>query len=349
MHVAYPISLCLPIYGTSTNESRLPTRVCVMSIVIVAIRILYNINGLGKWEMSLNTSDDSSLRDKIGNLVLKDNDDLDGEFGRSLSSTHKFESEATELLCELARKYNDKDDKYEYMEDLPTYLQYCRDAVFSGLEPRIDDYTEAKMIQKLWENYTNSQKDSDAAEESDAGLNHNRLKVDTASDDSSGHENGRSREDQTTGYQYPPVFGAFEASPNPWKSPADAQELKVTSANGFREATIKEMRSDMEENLFLYIPPRENIKTNEYLHYARRKDDGSLNYIAHADYYILLRACAKVVQVDIRVLHLGVMELERRLAWIENKIVHCLHMKPAKISCKFCAQEDCGYPSEEHR
>ncbi|GAB2295801.1 hypothetical protein Dimus_029956, partial [Dionaea muscipula] len=142
----------------SANESRFPTRVCVMSIVIVAIWILYNINGLGKWEMSLNTSDDSSLRDEMGNLVLKDNDDLNGESGRSLSSSHKYESEAMKLLCELARKYNDKDDKYEYTEDLPTYLQYCRDVVLSGLEPRIDDYTEEKMIQKLWDNYTNSQK-----------------------------------------------------------------------------------------------------------------------------------------------------------------------------------------------
>ncbi|GAB2295806.1 hypothetical protein Dimus_029961 [Dionaea muscipula] len=81
-----------PDLWSSTNESRLPTRVCVMSIVIVAIRILYNINGL------------------------------------------------------------------EYTEDLPTYLQYCRDVVFSGLELRIDDYTEEKMIQKLWDNYTNRQK-----------------------------------------------------------------------------------------------------------------------------------------------------------------------------------------------
>ncbi|GAB2295798.1 hypothetical protein Dimus_029954 [Dionaea muscipula] len=82
------LSLGLPIYGTSTDESRLPTR-----------------------EMSLNTSDDSSLRDEMGNLVLKDNDDLDGECRRSLSSTHKFESEATELLCELAENTDDKDDK----------------------------------------------------------------------------------------------------------------------------------------------------------------------------------------------------------------------------------------------
>lgn len=37
----------------SANEFRLPTRSFVLSILIVAIRILYNIHGFGKWEMSL--------------------------------------------------------------------------------------------------------------------------------------------------------------------------------------------------------------------------------------------------------------------------------------------------------
>uniref|UniRef100_M0ZPH4 Rrn7/TAF1B C-terminal cyclin domain-containing protein n=1 Tax=Solanum tuberosum TaxID=4113 RepID=M0ZPH4_SOLTU len=34
----------------SDNDSRLPSRVCVMSILIVTMRILYDLNG-GKWEL----------------------------------------------------------------------------------------------------------------------------------------------------------------------------------------------------------------------------------------------------------------------------------------------------------
>ena len=44
----------------SANELRLPTGVCVMSILIVAIRILYNIHGLGMWEKSLSRRQASS-------------------------------------------------------------------------------------------------------------------------------------------------------------------------------------------------------------------------------------------------------------------------------------------------
>lgn len=37
----------------SMNELRLPTRVCVMSILIVTLRILFNIHGFGEWEKGL--------------------------------------------------------------------------------------------------------------------------------------------------------------------------------------------------------------------------------------------------------------------------------------------------------
>jgi hypothetical protein len=37
----------------STNPARVPTRVCVMAILIVSLRVLYNINGQGIWEVSI--------------------------------------------------------------------------------------------------------------------------------------------------------------------------------------------------------------------------------------------------------------------------------------------------------
>jgi len=37
----------------SSNPSRIPTRVCVMAILIVSLRVMYNINGQGIWEVCL--------------------------------------------------------------------------------------------------------------------------------------------------------------------------------------------------------------------------------------------------------------------------------------------------------
>ena len=47
---------------------------------------------------------------------------------------------------------------------------------------------------------------------------------------------------------------------------------------------------------------------------------GRLVCAGHADYYLLLRSFAKLAEVDIRVMHASVLKLERRLAWIEEKI-----------------------------
>lgn len=107
----------------------------------------------------------------------------------------------------------------------------------------------------------------------------------------------------------------------------------------FKEA-IRQMKLDMEENRFCYIPPSVKLKRLDYLHYVRKRDEGALTYVAHADYYILLRACARAAQVDIRIMHIGVLSLERRLAWLENRIDQCLNSKPPNISCQFCSNVD---------
>jgi hypothetical protein len=109
------------------------------------------------------------------------------------------------------------------------------------------------------------------------------------------------------------------------------------SAETRKNEAIRCMKLDMEENRFYYIPPRVNIKRFDYLHYVRKKDEGAFTYVAHADYYILLRACARAAQVDIRIMHIGVLSLERRLTWLENRTNHCLHLTPPNVSCQFCS------------
>lgn len=110
-------------------------------------------------------------------------------------------------------------------------------------------------------------------------------------------------------------------------------------AGSYRDRAIRRLKQDMEENRFVYIPPRTMIKRLDYLHYKRKSDDGVWAYVAHADYYILLRACAKAAQVDIRLMHWGVLIFEKRLAWLEERIDQCLCTKPPEFSCEFCSSE----------
>ena len=109
-------------------------------------------------------------------------------------------------------------------------------------------------------------------------------------------------------------------------------------ADILKEESIRKMKQDMEENRFYYIPPRVYLKRFDYLHYVRKRDEGALTYAAHADYYILLRACAKVAQVEIRCMHIGVLSFEKRLAWTEHRINHCLQLTPPTFSCEFCSE-----------
>lgn len=120
----------------------------------------------------------------------------------------------------------------------------------------------------------------------------------------------------------------------------DPPVIHQKSSETKKDNAIMRMKSNMEENRFCYIPPRVNVKRLDYLHYVRKKDDGAYTYAAHADYYILLRSCARVAQVDIRVMHAGVLSFEKRLGWLEKRIDHCLNLGPPNAdSCEFCRED----------
>uniref|UniRef100_A0A453MU97 Uncharacterized protein n=1 Tax=Aegilops tauschii subsp. strangulata TaxID=200361 RepID=A0A453MU97_AEGTS len=80
------------------------------------------------------------------------------------------------------------------------------------------------------------------------------------------------------------------------------------------------IKSEMEDQGFWYMPPRKCPRSDGYLHYRKKTITGSLVCVGHADYYMLLRSFAKLAEVDIRVIHASVLKLERRLAWIEERI-----------------------------
>jgi len=79
------------------------------------------------------------------------------------------------------------------------------------------------------------------------------------------------------------------------------------------------LKSEMQDHGFHYMPPRKPRKSDGYLRYRRRR----LN--AHADYFMLLRAFAKLAEIDIRIMHISVLKLERRLACIEERIERSLN------------------------
>lgn len=117
----------------------------------------------------------------------------------------------------------------------------------------------------------------------------------------------------------------------------ESESAEETSAETHDNDAIRKLKLDMEENKFCYIPPRVKPKRFDYVHYVRKKDRGAYAYVAHADYYIILRACARAAQVDLRIMHIGVLSFERRLAWIEERIDKVLRVKPQRISCQFCS------------
>ncbi|CAK9136350.1 unnamed protein product [Ilex paraguariensis] len=351
----------------STNEGRLPSRVCVMAILIVTIRILYNINGFGKWEMELSNSNCSSSPNQNGETDTKFNSGLNDDANEGVSSNdsddlasvpcdNRFdvlqsELNVAELLLKLEAKYDDLADTYDYSKDLPTYLQYCKDVVFAGLEPSFEDHEEEKIIEDFWDFYQSqkSVEPSDGARASPLGC-------------SSGSCNKRSRYGAKSTKEYkklkengcttnPSYDGGSSLGAGPdslqhsmsWSSCAskDQNSLSVgqPSMKSYKDKAIRRLKSNMEENKFCYIPPRVNVKRSDYLHYVRKKDEGAYAYAAHADYYIILRSCARAAQVDLRIMHVGVLNLERRLVWIENRIDQCLEFYPANDSCGFCSHE----------
>ncbi|KAG7553363.1 hypothetical protein ISN45_Aa06g038910, partial [Arabidopsis thaliana x Arabidopsis arenosa] len=255
----------------SKNELRLPTRVYVMSIIIVAIRMLYNINGFGVWERSLGLLDASE------------------------EDVTEFDTE--ELLKNFETKYHEvAAETVEHEKDLLSYLLHGKNEIFAGLEEASADDTY-RTVDNLWNSYPKDQ-----------------------SRDRNNPCSSRSRKSKTGSMDFDEPSLEGVSSP-------DNHNHKEKS----KEKAIRRLITDMRDNLFQYIPPRVKIKRLDYLQYVRKNDDGALIYAAHADYYILLRVCAMVAEIDARNMHRSVLSFERRLAWIEKKIDHVLHLTPLSI------------------
>lgn len=330
----------------SASAVRLPTRACVMSILIVSIRILYNLHGFGNWEAIFSGS--SSLSTACGKT------ELDPESDADLNDVAKHQltepdSDAKELLLTLDAKYGDLLDTFEYSKGMPTYLQYYKDVVFAGVEPSFEDNEETKIIEDFWSSYQrrvglSSSPDREEKSSGHNGGNNKRPREDSRCTPMSSkklrdekvnsntlEQSGESHSDKSQSYINQDSFS--DESPNSSSSKHSCDESE-------RKEAVNRLKSNMEVNRFCYIPPRDKCNGNYYLYYARKNDEGAYTYAAHADYYILLRACARVAQIDIRCLHTGVLSFERRLAWLEKIIDRCLNVNLPTDTCEFCCDDE---------
>ncbi|TYJ36782.1 hypothetical protein E1A91_A05G332200v1 [Gossypium mustelinum] len=348
----------------STNNFGLPTCVHAMAILVIAIRILYDINGLGVWEKSLSShmlpsrSTEATRTDPASSPKVSDSaengfgshsvDCMGTSSSRNILPDNESKFDAAELLCNLEARYNEINNACggvkclrDLSKSMPSYLQFCQDVVFAGSEPAVDFYHEEKtLIDKLWDYY---QKEKGSEPEEDLGRRHssadgsmykaNKIARDNEHHSSPSHER-TSHEDISTQRHSDVDHSSMTSEECENSEPSD----KVSAETNEHRA-IRLMKKNMEENRFCYIPPRVMLKRLDYLHYARKKDEGAITYVAHADYYILLRACAIVAEVDMRIMHVGVLNMERRLAWLEKRIDHCLHLIPPRTMCKFCSNE----------
>ncbi|XP_052186244.1 TATA box-binding protein-associated factor RNA polymerase I subunit B isoform X2 [Diospyros lotus] len=340
----------------SENEFRFPTRVCVMSMVIVAVRILYNINGFGYWEKSLSGSIGSfsghGPKEQSYNTVMRDDaeqglpspslNDIGIHSSKTPSNIEETELDAVKLLYNLEARCAALEETYDYSEDLPTYLQYCKDVVFAGLEPSFGDLEEEKIIEELLNFYqdqmvmnADSRTSDDQAVKSRDDVTSSAKKRQNIIDDSLTYSPSTDVRSPHTDDSWRQSTSIDDCTPSGSVSIPAGQTCTVSP----KDKAIRRMKSNMEENRFCYIPPRVKVKRLDYLHYVRKKDEGGYTYAAHADYYILLRSCARVARVDIRIMHAGVLGFERRLGWLEKRVDHCLNLRPQNDSCEFVCED----------
>ncbi|XVF03336.1 hypothetical protein REPUB_Repub04eG0252400 [Reevesia pubescens] len=233
------------------------------------------------------------------------------------NSLHDHESkfDAAELLCNLEARYNEIDNAYGGVKCLSktmsSYLQFCQDV---GSEPA-EDVRERRMSAN------------------DIMYEMNKMVTDNECHSSPPHDGRTSHEDFSLQRNSDVDHSSITS-----KEHENSEPSNKVSAETSKKRAIRLMKKNMEEIRFFYILPRVKLKRLDYLHYVRKRDEGAMTYVAHADYYILLRSCARVAEIDMRIMHVGVLSMERRLPWLEQRINHCLHLTPSS-TCKFCTDE----------
>ncbi|KAI3848781.1 hypothetical protein MKX03_011395 [Papaver bracteatum] len=130
----------------SSNSDRIPSRVCVMSIIMVAIRIMYNINGYGKWEQKYcSTPISPRKRKRSGKVNPKTKKKT--VLGSSYFLNCKLD--AAELLGSLELTDEKIRRAQETSVNLLSYLKLCKETVFGAPS----DNKEKIIVDNSWKRF----------------------------------------------------------------------------------------------------------------------------------------------------------------------------------------------------
>ncbi|KAH9317392.1 hypothetical protein KI387_019161, partial [Taxus chinensis] len=246
----------------------------------------------------------------------------------SMACFQDHELDATTMLQNLETWHQENADRFDYGKDLQTYLKYCKDVIFSGAKM---SYKEEILVKHFWELYEKLEKeDLDPIQgfEGDASLdlyisNTRQKNISQSVDENNAslYQRDCNLISNVAELHYPEsgavkqdVETTLEEIPS-WGSPL------VKAIGGDRLGSII---SDMEQNRFQYIPPTRSRPPESYLSYRKKNIDGKFQIFAHADYYILLRACASAIKVNAYALHKCILKIEKRLGCIEDRIAGIL-------------------------
>ncbi|KAG2619925.1 hypothetical protein PVAP13_3NG143702 [Panicum virgatum] len=262
----------------SSNPARVPTRVYVMAILVVTLRVLYNINGQGIWEIC-----------EEGRNAGGSDTDANAPTFKKLDDSNSEEFGMRELLCAIADAYEKINVSHDYLSDLQSYLKYCKEVIFTGITVS----TEKEHLIEIFSDMYKAREDDNPKEHVKS------------------QSQGTEETTITKGVNKRYRDGTFvEASCTSSSSGHDPMQILV---------------SEMQDHGFHYMPPRKPRKSDGYLRYRRRRLSGGFMYVAHADYYMLVRAFAKLAEIDVRIMHISVLKLERGLACIEDRIERSLN------------------------
>lgn len=117
-------------------------------------------------------------------------------------------------------------------------------------------------------------------------------------------------------------------------------KMKGGSAEKSRDPLLRGMES---LGFVLLDPVQEVLGDDKYFQFLVSK--AQMRYV-HEDYYIVLLACSKIIDVDPRSLHLGVLNLERGLRKTEKNIQDFLARRETVTVDEAPREIDDGGPTE---
>ncbi|KAG2628304.1 hypothetical protein PVAP13_3KG377900 [Panicum virgatum] len=288
----------------SSNPARVPTRVYVMAILVVTLRVLYNINSQGIWEKIC----------EEGRNTGRSDPDANAPTFKKLDDSNSEEFGMRELLCAIADAYEKIIVSHDYLSDLQSYLKYCKEVIFTGITVSTE---KEHLIEIFSDMYKAREYHSSCVAQSLLPTTKYLDGYDIAFQDDNPKEHVKS---QSQGTEETTITKGVNKR---YRDGTFVEASCTSSSSGHDPMQI--LVSEMQDHGFHYMPPRKPRKSDGYLRYRRRRLSVGFMYVAHADYYMLLRAFAKLAEIDARIMHISVLKLERGLACIEDRIERSLN------------------------